>query len=187
MLVVLGVLVLVGFVAYAVVNATGKTQSLGTNSSLALVTYAPAKQVAPPRTELQRLGGGAPVAVGGDMGRPSVVNFFASWCPACRKELASDAAVAKTGVVRFVGVDTDDTDPGEALTLLRNAHATYPVGIGHAGLAESYGTGNLPTTAFLDRSGHIVAIALGAIPRRQLATWVGELARGVQLTSVAPS
>jgi hypothetical protein len=80
--------------------------------------------------------------------------------------------------VRFVGVDTDDTDPALARSLLRQAGATYPVGIGQADLVQSYGAGNLPTTAFVDGRGRIVAIALGAVPQHQLALWVHELATG---------
>jgi thiol-disulfide isomerase/thioredoxin len=178
----LAVVVLVAFVAIAVRIASRTSTTLGQDPSFSLVPYSPGKQHAPPPVTLQRLGGGAPVVVGGATGKPLVVNFFASWCTACQKELGAVASVARSGRVRFIGVDTDDDSPGQALTLLHRAGATYSVGVGNASLAEEYGTANLPTTAFLDGRGRIVALALGALTRKQLTRWVTRLAAGKPLT-----
>lgn len=172
------VVVVAGFVALAVHAASKSTTALSNTISAGLVTYAPGHRKVPARVELPRLGGGAKVAVGGDTGRPVVVNFFASWCTACQKEVGAVAAVARSAPVAFVGVDTDDDAPSQALSMLRHAGATYPVGVAQAPLAEEYGTGNLPTTAFVNSRGQIVALKLGAVTRSELDKWVAELAAG---------
>ena len=179
---VLAVASLVTFVAVAVSVASHSSGQLGKQSSVQLIPIAPGRQHASTRATLKRLGGGSPVTVGGATGAPMVVNFFASWCPACKRELGAMAAVARTGGVRFVGVDTDDNAPGLALSLLRRAGARYAVGIGGASLVEAYGTANLPTTAFVNGRGKIVALALGALTRHDLSRWVAELAAGKPLS-----
>ncbi len=178
---VLALVLAVGFVVFAVRAASRSTSSLGMRSALTLIVYPPGRRHTPAPVALTRLGGGAPVRVGGAVGHPTVVNFFASWCPICRQELGTIAAVARAGKVPFVGIDTDDDAPATALKLLRAAGATYPVGVGKAPLAEAYGTTNLPTTAFLNAKGQVVAIFLGGVKKAELTHLVAELAAGKPL------
>lgn len=174
---VIGVVALAGFVTAAVLVANSKSSNLQMTSADQLVTYSASHQVAPAHTTLQRLGGGSQVSVGGDTGHPMIVNFFASWCPACQRELSAVATVARENIVPFVGVDTDDTSAAKALSLLHKAGATFPVGVGVASLAERYGAHNLPTTAFVNAKGKVVALYLGALNRTDLTRWAEELAR----------
>ncbi len=168
----------VAFTVIAVKVATNSSHSLGTQSDVQLIASSPGHETVPGVATLQRLGGGAKVVVAPVDGKPYVVNFFASWCPACQRELGAIAAVAKTAPVRIVGVDTDDDSPGQALALLHRAGATYAVGIGNGTLAEKYGTANLPTTAFVNGHGQIVALALGALTKPDLEKWSADLAAG---------
>ncbi len=177
----LAVLVLVGFVVVAVRIASESSTTLASSRQSQLILYAPGKQHAPDAAALQRLGGGDSILVGGATGKPAVVNFFASWCTACQKELGAVASVARAGRVRFIGVDTDETSYKEALRLLHRAGATYPVAKGNASLAEEYGTGALPTTAFLNGRGQIVALYLGALTRKNLEYFVAALLAGKPL------
>ncbi len=174
-------LLLVGLIGYAVTQAGRTTTGLRAATGLYLVVYPPARQKVPAPIVLQRLGGGTPLVLGGAIGRPYVVNFFASWCPLCREELSALASVARTGGVFFIGVDTDDTSPGTALSLLHQAGASYPVGVAQAPLAQAYGAEGLPTTAFVNAQGRIVAMYLGRLTRSQLATYVADLKAGKRL------
>ena len=111
-------------------------------------------------------------------GVPTVVNFFASWCPNCSSELSAFAAEARAtaGRVSFVGVDSNDADPGAARALLSRAGAAYPVGVDRgASTAGAYAVVGLPTTIFIDRSGRVVGEAFGAQTAKSLQAWIDRL------------
>lgn len=135
-----------------------------------------------PDFSLPRLGGGPPVRLVAFRGRPTVVNFFASWCPDCRAELGAFGAISRAtrGTVNFVGVDANDTNPGLARRLLAEAGASYPVGTDPNGTVTStkYVSTHLPVTFFLDAKGRVVGEAYGAQSRSSLRHWVAILAPG---------
>lgn len=180
--IVLLALVSIGFVVNAVIIGSRTSETLTSSKAINdVVAFPPGRRVATTAVRLRRLGGGAPVEVGGASGHPMVVNFFASWCSVCQQEVGAVAAVARRSKVRFVGVDTDDFAPGQALRMLSNARATYPVGIGTGPLVIRYGSNHLPTTAFLNRRGEIVALEFGALRRHQLTRLVVDLTAGRRL------
>lgn len=103
-------------------------------------------------------------------GRPLVLNFFASWCGPCRKEMPTlqSAAARFSGTVDFVGVDHLDSR-SQALDLLARTGVTYRTGYDRAGrVAEDYGVRGLPTTVFVSGDGRIVARRLGEIRGEEL-------------------
>lgn len=109
-----------------------------------------------------------------------VLNFFASWCPNCRAELKAFATVSRAagGRVDFIGVDTNDSSPAQAISLLRAAGATYPVGVDpNAAVANArYLVEALPATVFVSASGHIVGQVFGPQTTKTLTQWVDRLA-----------
>jgi cytochrome c biogenesis protein CcmG/thiol:disulfide interchange protein DsbE len=111
-------------------------------------------------------------------GSPVIVNFFASWCPDCRSELAAIGAVAaqNAGRVAVVGVDSNDGNGAVAAKLLAAVHATYPVGLDtSAKVASQYLLTALPVTYFVSADGRIVGSALGPQSVASLRRWVGRL------------
>lgn len=132
-----------------------------------------------PGFSLPRLGGGPPVSLAAERGHPLVLNFFASWCPDCRAELRAFAEVSHGahGPVRFLGIDTNDPEPGQASALLRAAGDRYPVGTDRdAAVANGrYDIEALPVTVFVGASGRIVGQVFGAQTVRSLRPWVQAL------------
>ncbi|MDA8291770.1 MAG: TlpA disulfide reductase family protein [Actinomycetota bacterium] len=172
-LVIVAFALVAGFVAYAVRSA-----SVARPPVTAGLPTIPAGTLAAPFS-LPRLGGGPPVVLASFRGRPTVVNFFASWCVDCRAELSAFGSVSRSDgrLVNFVGVDTNDPNAALARALLARAGARYPVGVDPSGsVANSrYLVSALPVTLFLGSSGRVVGEVVGAQSRSDLEGWISRL------------
>lgn len=171
-------LCLVAFVVFVVVRGPAHRTGGGT---AALEAPPPATLHAgtvAPGFSLPALGGGIPVALDAFRGKPVIVNFFASWCPDCRQELAAVAATAAHAgtKVAVVGVDSNETSAADATGLLAAAHAHYPVAVdARAAVATKYLVTALPVSYFLDAHGRVVGAALGPQTKASLQRWVARL------------
>lgn len=119
---------------------------------------------------LPTLGGGPTVTLASLKGRPTVVNFFASWCQVCASELPVFArdALALRGRVNVVEVNALETGNGDSFAkhfnLFGDATAVLrDVGGSQGdGLFESLGGSTaLPMTAFYDANGHLITTHVG--------------------------
>jgi cytochrome c biogenesis protein CcmG/thiol:disulfide interchange protein DsbE len=179
--VAVGAACLIGFVVFVVARGPAKPTA---PSSGALASPPPATLKAgttAPGFSLPALGGGAPVSLSSFRGTPVIVNFFASWCPDCRAELAAVASVARanSGQVHVVGVDSNESSVATATRLLGEAHAAYPVALDNdAKVATQYLVQALPVTYFLDAQGRVVGAALGPQTVTKLDRWVHRLEQG---------
>ena len=113
---------------------------------------------------------GGTSSIAGYEGTPLVVNFFASWCPPCVREMPEfqEVSEALSGRVRFLGLSQDQT-ADDALELVESAGVTYDVGWDLD--LEVYGaTGSIamPTTAFVSPSGTLVDTFAGALDAEAL-------------------
>ncbi|MGA2307131.1 MAG: TlpA disulfide reductase family protein [Acidimicrobiales bacterium] len=172
-------LCLIGFIVFVAVRAPAKA---GRSLGIAALKAAPPPVLhagtAAPAFSLPRLGGGTPVSLASFRGSPVIVNFFASWCPDCRSELATIGSVAaqNSGRVAVIGVDSNDGNGAAAAKLLTAAHASYPVGVDtSASVASKYLLTALPVTYFVNADGRIVGSALGPQSASSLSRWVGRL------------
>ncbi|HSH61029.1 MAG TPA: TlpA disulfide reductase family protein [Acidimicrobiales bacterium] len=107
-------------------------------------------------------------------GKPVVVNFWASWCVPCRKELPHfEAAHQRFGDrVAFLGVNHQDGRT-PARDLLRQTGVTYPSGSDPDGkVASDYRLRGMPSTVFVSSGGQIVASHTGELNRSQLEEMV---------------
>ncbi|MGH9243087.1 MAG: TlpA family protein disulfide reductase [Acidimicrobiales bacterium] len=90
-----------------------------------------ARHVEAPPFDLEDVRAAAPrVRLADYSGEPVVVNFWASWCVPCRREMPAFAEVhGELGDrVVFLGVNHQD-DRGAAMALLDETGVTYPVGL----------------------------------------------------------
>jgi thiol-disulfide isomerase/thioredoxin len=130
--------------------------------------------VEPTAWELPRLDGPGLVRLADFRGRPTVVNFFASWCGPCRAELPllAQAAAQLGGRARFVGVDTEEQGDGLAMAR-RLGPAGWPLaqdvgGRLDSGLHDALGVMGMPVTAFYDAGGRLLGVRLGGFVRDTL-------------------
>lgn len=110
-------------------------------------------------------------------GRPVVLNFWASWCVPCRKEMpAFQAVYRRTGDdVAFLGINNKDSRD-DALDLLRTTGVRYPSGFDPKGqVAQAYGLYGMPTTVFISADGRILATRTGEMTESALSAAITEL------------
>ena len=107
-------------------------------------------------------------------GRIVVLNFWATYCIPCRKEMPDLAVIqnefAPLGV-QVIGVSTDDLDDrSKVLQFVRETKVNFPIWVG--GSVEHvmrFGLGAaLPGTVVIDREGKIVKIISGVVDQAML-------------------
>jgi len=139
----------------------------------------PAPRPAPNFTLLQLGHPGKRVALAAYAGRPVIINFFASWCPPCKREtpLLARFYRANHGQVLMIGVDSGD-ESAAALRFVASNRVTYPVGVDAypAPASMSYGIIGLPQTFMLNARHQIVKHISGDITQRDLDAWATRLA-----------
>jgi cytochrome c biogenesis protein CcmG/thiol:disulfide interchange protein DsbE len=110
-------------------------------------------------------------------GQPVVLNFWASWCVPCRREMPAFQAVAeehKNDVV-FIGMNHQDSRD-DALDLLADTGVKYPSGFDPEGkVAQAYGLFGMPTTVLITADGRVAARRTGEVSRRELEQAIEEL------------
>ena len=107
-------------------------------------------------------------------GRPAVVNFFASWCAPCKRELPHFASASRRleGEVVFIGIAHQD-DAGLAAEMLQEFEVAYPAGNDPDGdLARRYLLRGMPSTAFVAADGTLVGVAAGELDAGELDGWI---------------
>lgn len=99
-------------------------------------------------------------------GRVVVVNFWASWCVACREEaeaLETTWRLHREHGVMFIGVNIQDREP-EARAFIQEHGKTYPNGPDPTGaISIAYGVYGVPETFILDRKGGVQHKHIGAV------------------------
>lgn len=99
-------------------------------------------------------------------GRPVVLNFWASWCPACVAEMPDFGEVhRKLGdQVEFIGVNMQEVDMDAALDLVEQTDIDYRLVHDRDGaLYRQFGGVAMPTSVFITADGEVARVNAGTI------------------------
>ena len=111
------------------------------------------------------------------IGRPVVVNFWASWCSPCREEaeILEEFFVELNPSVVFVGVNIQDT-ASDASKFISEFGLNYINGPDKTGsITIDYGVIGLPVTFFIDNNGVIVKRWVGTLTEDTLFELIYEV------------
>lgn len=112
------------------------------------------------------------------IGKPIVLNFWASWCSPCKMEMPDfDEAYQKYGNdIHFLMVNCTTSSRetmDSAKALITDSGYVFPVYFDTTGEASGlYGAYSIPLTYFIDAEGYLTAYAQGAIDAEVLQTGI---------------
>jgi thiol-disulfide isomerase/thioredoxin len=121
--------------------------------------------------------GGGQLAFDGLRGQPLLLNFWATWCPPCVRELPLLDGFHREQAAngwRVAGLAIDTLEPVQQF--LAKHPVSFPIGLAGAGgieLARELGnaSGALPFTAVFDRRGKLAEYKLGVVEPDDLLRW----------------
>lgn len=136
----------------------------------------PATDAAFPTLQLATIDG-RPYDLAERRGRWVVVNFWATWCKPCVKEMPELSALdAMREHIEVIGLAYDDSDPKDIEAFLRQHPVSYPIAIVDTfDPPKSFATPRgLPTTYLIAPDGKLVKKFMGPITAGDLETAIAE-------------
>lgn len=108
--------------------------------------------------------------VAANKGKAIMLNFFATWCPPCRKEIPDLVKVhekyADKGVV-IIGLSVDE-DKNAVPGFLQNLGANYPAYMADSSVARAFGISSIPFNVFINKKGNVVLAGSGLVEHKDL-------------------
>jgi thiol-disulfide isomerase/thioredoxin len=120
---------------------------------------------------------GPPLALSAFKGKPLLINFWATWCPPCVKELPElDRFAKEFGAQGWQALGLAIDGPTPVREFLTKVKVGLPVGLAGFGgteLAAALGNeaGGLPFSVMIDAQGRVLHRKMGATTFDELAAW----------------
>lgn len=118
---------------------------------------------------------GQPLSIGSWPGNPLIINFWATWCTPCRREIPLLIRFqSENQSVQVVGIAVDNADDVQEFDV--EMQFNYPIMIGGDDAIEAatmFGIGSfaIPFTVFVDSEGYLLGIHYGEILDIQLESY----------------
>jgi thiol-disulfide isomerase/thioredoxin len=119
---------------------------------------------------------GKPVSLSDYRGRWVVINFWASWCSPCIRELPELVKYqANNPDAQVIGINFEETSSAESKAFLQPFDINFPnLKIGDKPLVPLEPLDGLPTTIIIDPAGEVVERHMGPVTAAHLEAVVGQ-------------
>jgi thiol-disulfide isomerase/thioredoxin len=109
-------------------------------------------------------------------GKWVLINFWATWCPPCLKEIPDLVSLYESrSDVMVIGIAMDYSDPKTVLKYVKSMSIPYPIVLGDRKIASQIGpVSMLPTTYVFDPSGNPAVYKVGLVSRESLEEFMRE-------------
>ncbi|WP_169338748.1 redoxin domain-containing protein [Heyndrickxia acidiproducens] len=105
-------------------------------------------------------------------GKKVLLNFWATWCPPCKKEMPMLEQFYKKHQSEFTVIAVNLDTGADVKRFAKNYGLTFPVLLDkNQETSHAYNVMALPTTYLLDENGKILDIQIGQLTDRQLKKW----------------
>ncbi|GAO35081.1 thioredoxin [Sulfuricella sp. T08] len=109
-------------------------------------------------------------------GKWVLVNFWATWCPPCLKEIPDLMALHnehKDKDLVVIGIATDYNSPKLVIDFAKEHRISYPIVLGNDAIVAQIGRlEGLPMTYMFNPQGKMVAYNVGALTQKAVETYI---------------
>jgi cytochrome c biogenesis protein CcmG/thiol:disulfide interchange protein DsbE len=157
---VLWVVLAVGAVVAVLVAVLATSKSASEVEAASPLLGKPAPPVSGPTLD------GPPARLDGLRGKWVLVNFFASWCVPCQKEMPElvrfEERHATTGDAAVFAVRYDDPDQAPLRQLMARYHAVWPI-VDDSQAKVDWGVAGIPESYLVDPDGIVLSRIVGGV------------------------
>ncbi|WP_083699798.1 peroxiredoxin [Shewanella sp. UCD-KL12] len=92
-------------------------------------------------------------------GKPTIIHFWATWCPYCKKlqpGLEKLSEEYRDTDLQVLGISFNEDEGAQPAQMLRARGINFPTLLKGEGAAKAYGVVGTPTTVFINRDGEII-------------------------------
>lgn len=108
-------------------------------------------------------------------GKVVIIDFWATWCPPCRRGIPDLIDIQKEfkNKVSVVGISVDTDTKGDVPSFIKNIGINYTVLFASPEVVQAYGNIEaIPTSFIIDKKGNIVNQHVGLTPKE---TYISEI------------
>jgi thiol-disulfide isomerase/thioredoxin len=113
-------------------------------------------------------------------GKPVVLNFWATWCQNCMKEIPELKKVAAEGKAKVVGIALDEDGAPTIKPFVENHQINYTVLVGNQEIFQQFNGIAIPYTLVLDGSHRIFKIYRGVASKEEIENELKKIEQGTK-------